>query len=86
MLNVQQLDAMSRIDIAEADRDNLVDIASIRIDPDLPAVERMESYIGQVKNPYLFRSGDTVVRVRFDPNGAKLGDVLKRHFIGLKRA
>lgn len=85
MLNTQQLDAMSRIDISEVDRNTLVDIASVHIDPALPAVERMESYIAQVQNPYLFRSGNTVVRVRFDPTGADLRDILKRHYIGLKR-
>ena len=86
MLSTQQLDAMSRIDISEVDRNTLVDIATVQIDPALPAVERMRHYIAQVKNPYLFRSGNTVVRVRFDPTGAELGDILKRHFIGLKRA
>lgn len=85
MLNMQQLEVMSQIDISEADRNTLVDIASVHIDTTLPAVERMESYIAQVKNPYLFRSGDMVVRVRFDPTGASLGEVLKRHFINLKR-
>ena len=86
MLTTQQLETMSRIDISDVDRNSLVDISTILIDPELSAIERMERYIEQVKNPYLFRSGSTVVRVRFDPHGAELGDVLKRHFISLKRA
>lgn len=86
MLNIQQLDAMSRMDISDVDRNALVDISTVQIDPDLPPVERLENYIEQVKNPYLFRSGNTAVRVRFATDGPDLGDILKRHFIELKRA
>lgn len=85
MLNTQQLDAMSRIDLSDINRNSLVDIASVHIDTSLPAVERMTRYLQQVKNPYLFRCGNLAVRVRFDPEGADLGDLLKRHFILLKR-
>lgn len=85
MFNTQQLDAMSRIALPEADRAALVDIASVHIDTTLPAAERMENYLQQVKNPYLFRSGNTIVRVRFDPTGKDLRELLTRHFIGLKK-
>lgn len=86
MLNTQQLDAMSRMSLSEVNRNTLVDIASVHIDTSLPAVERMESYLQQVKNPYLFRSGDIAVRVCFSADGAELGDLLKRYFISLKKA
>lgn len=85
MLSVKQLDRMSKIDIAEVDRNTLVDISSVQIDPSLPATEKMKHYLQQIKNPYLFRCGDMVVKVCFTPDGAELGDVLKRHFISLKR-
>ena len=85
MLSTKQLDDMSRIEIAEIDRNSLVDLSSVHIDTSLPAGERMSNYLQQVKNPYLFRCGNMVVRVLFDPNGAELGDILKRHFISLKR-
>ena len=85
LFNTQQLDAMSRIALPEAERAALVDIASVHIDTTLPAAERMENYLQQVKNPYLFRSGNTIVRVRFDPAGKDLRELLTRHFIGLKK-
>lgn len=85
MFTTKQLDDMSQIALPEADRAALVDISSVHIDTTLPAAERMKSYLRQVKNPYLFRSGNTVVRVRFDPAGKDLGELLTRHFIGLKR-
>lgn len=85
IFNTEQLDAMSRISLSEVNRNELVDIASVHIDTTLPAAERMENYLQQVKNPYLFRSGNIAVRVRFSPGGAELGDLLKRYFISLKK-
>ena len=85
MLSTKQLDDMSRIEIAEIDRNSLVDLSSVHIGTALPAVERMCNYLQQVKNPYLFRCGDMVVRVRFDTNGAQLDDILKRQFNSVKR-
>lgn len=76
---------MSKIAVPEADRNDLVDIAAVHIDTSLPAAERMENYLQQVKNPYLFRSGNLIVRIRFDPEGKDLCELLKRHFISLKR-
>lgn len=85
MLTVKQLDDMSKINMAEIDRNSLVDISSVCVDTALPAAEKMTSYLQQIKNPYLFRCGNIVIRVRFSPNGADLGDLLKRHFLTLKR-
>lgn len=76
---------MSKISVPEANRNALVDIATVHIDTSLPAAERMEDYLQQIKNPYLFRSGNLIVRIRFDPEGKDLCEMLKRHFIGLKR-
>lgn len=85
MLNTKQLDAMSRINLSEADKNHLIDIASVHIDTSLSIEERMESYLRQIKNPYLFRSGNLTVKVCFAPNGADLGELIKRHFLLRKR-
>ena len=45
--------------------DSLVDIRDVKIDRSLPVEERMKSYIEQIKNPYLFKVGNTVVRVSY---------------------
>ena len=42
---------------------SLVDIRDVRIDRSLPMEERVKSYVEQVKNPYMFKVGNTVVRV-----------------------
>ena len=45
--------------------DSLVDIRDVRIDRSLPVEERMRSYVEQIKNPYMFKYGTTIVRVSY---------------------
>ena len=45
--------------------DSLVDIRDIKIDRSLPVEERMKSYVEQIKNPYMFKVGKTIVRVSY---------------------
>lgn len=84
MLTIAELDRMGQIGIDNADRTKLVDITKIKIDHLQSPIQRMESYLERVKNPYLFLCGDTAVRVRFDPEGKDLTHRLKNHFVSLK--
>lgn len=52
--------------------DGLVDLRDVKIDPSLPAEERMISFIKQIKNPYRYRVGDIIVNVGFLDNGRSL--------------
>ena len=45
--------------------EELVDIRNVKIDHTLPSDERIRSFIEQIKNPYCFKVGDTVVKVSF---------------------
>lgn len=58
------------------DRDDLVDISTVKIDQSLPRDERIADYIRQIKNPYCYRSGDVVVRISFAQTDATLEDRL----------
>jgi hypothetical protein len=60
--------------------DDLADIRDVVIDPSLPKEEKLKSYLSQIKNPYLYRCGDTVIRASFADNGAPLADKLKQYF------
>lgn len=85
MLNSQQLSMLSQVDIADIDKNKLVDISSVSIDTSLPGIKRMENYLEQVINPYCYRCGNTVVHLRFESN-VELSDRLKNYFISLKKA
>lgn len=48
-----------------SDEDQLVDIRSVKIDRSLPTKERVRSFVDQIKDPYHFKVGDTIVNVSF---------------------
>lgn len=84
--SLSKLEEMSRMEYGETDKAELVDIETVCIDPDLPPVDRLLNYLEQIKNPYCFRCGETAVRISFAADGDNLHNLLKRHFISLKRS
>ena len=58
---------------------SLVDIRDVEIDETLPIEVRMKSYVEQIKNPYMFRVGDTIVRVSY----ANTQETLNDNFVNL---
>jgi len=61
--------------------EELVDIRDVKIDPSLPVEEKKKSYLQQIKNPYLYRHGDTIVRISYANNGIKLKDLLIQYLL-----
>ena len=54
--------------------ESLVDIRDVKIDRSKPVEERMMSYVEQIKNPYLFKVGNTIVRVSYANTQATIND------------
>lgn len=59
--------------------DTLVDIRDVKVDRSQPMEERLKSYVEQIKNPYLFKVGDTIVRVSY----ANTQDTINDNFVNL---
>jgi hypothetical protein len=57
---------------------DLVDIRDVRVDTNLPKLERIIEYIRQIKDPYHFKCGEFTVSVKYADNGVKFEDCLKR--------
>ena len=55
--------------------DNFTDLREIQIDESKKVPERVESFLEQVKNPYLFKVGDVFVKVNYK-DGKDLADSL----------
>lgn len=53
---------------------SLVDIRDVKIDRTLPMEDRVTSYVEQVKNPYMFKVGNTVVRVSYANTSRTMND------------
>ena len=54
--------------------DSLVDIRDVKIDRSMSVEDRMKSYVEQIKNPYMFKVGNTVVRVSYANTQAMIND------------
>ena len=53
---------------------SLVDIRDVKIDRSMSVEDRMKSYVEQIKNPYMFKVGNTVVRVSYANTQATIND------------
>ena len=84
MINKAQLEQMKNVDITKVDRNALVDVRSVHIDASLPGEQKMQSYLGQIKNPYCFLCGDTPVKIRFVSEEKSLKQSLYNYFVNLK--
>lgn len=47
------------------DVSKLKDIRKVKVDTSLPTEQRLENYIDQIKNPYVFKYGKQVIRIHF---------------------
>ncbi len=65
MLNLAQLKKMQSTDIMSCDPSSLVDLRNISIDTGKPIKDRIEGFIHQVHNPYLFKVDDVVIKVNY---------------------
>ena len=75
----EELAKMKDIDIREADTGGLADILEIEIDRDLSDTEKKREFIKQIRNPYLYRQGEYIVKLSFADTDATLTDRLKEY-------
>ena len=65
MLTKSQLALCKDAEIALCDKSALTDLRDITVDKSKSVMERIENFTGQVKNPYLFKVGDVIVKVAY---------------------
>lgn len=73
-----------KTDIRTVNRENLVDIRNVKIDPGLSKQERIKSFVNQIGNPYCYLDGDVVVGISYADTDVSLEDRLKSYASGLK--
>lgn len=69
------LKTLRNADICACNANELVDLRNVAVDPKVPLKERTDDYITQIGNPYLFKVGETVVKIAFG-NGKKFSEML----------
>jgi hypothetical protein len=83
-LTLAELERMSETDIKNIEKTKLSDIKNITPDMSKSLSQRMEIYLEQIKNPYCFLCGDSVVKIHFEEGGQDLKNHLKNYFLSIK--
>ena len=65
-MNRQELFKCYSADILDCDPNKLVDLNTVEIASCLPVPQRMEHYLEQIRNPYLFRLDQLTVKISFN--------------------
>jgi len=82
-LQQQTLEQMKNVDIRTVDRDTLVDIRDVKINPNLTKEERLIDFVRQIKNPYCYRYGKTVIKISHSDIQVTLEERLENFFKSL---
>ena len=75
MLTGAELAQRRTSQISTCDENSVMDLRDVIIDTTQPVIDRMESFINQVKNPYLFKVGDVIIKVEYG-DGKNFKDAL----------
>lgn len=77
------LEEMSSINPTTVDRSTLVQRSSVKINPKKSKSERIMDYIGQIKNPYCYLEGRTVVKISFAETPRTIEDCMHSYLSGV---
>ena len=77
------VEAMKSIDPRTVDRSTLMQRSSVRLEPSAPREERLRDFIQQIKNPYCYLDGKTVVKISFTNTATTIEDCLENYLRGL---
>lgn len=80
---MMSVEAMRNIDPRTVDRSTLMQRSSVRLDPSAPREERLRDFIRQIKNPYCYLDGKTVVKIIFTNTATTIEDCLENYLRGL---
>ncbi len=83
ILPLPSLEAMRDVDIRTVDPASLVDIRDTKVKTELPPMERIQDFITQIKNPYCFLCGKTVVRIKFADTNTTMEERMEGYFRSL---
>ena len=77
MVARDSLDSLAAAAHTAVSANRLVDIANISVDLLQPPHARIEHFVNEIENPYMFKVNGTTVRVSFATDGPPLSQLLK---------
>ena len=76
------IETMKNVSPKTVDRSTLVQRSSIRLDPAAPREDRLREFIKQIRNPYCYLDGKTVVKISFAETDTTMEDCLEHYLRG----
>ena len=80
---MMSVEMMKSVDPKTVDRNALIQRSSVRLDPASSREERLRDFIQQIKNPYCYLDGKTVVKITFANTATTIEDCLENYLRGL---
>lgn len=77
------LNKLKNMDLHTIDKSKLVDRGVVKIDSGASREDRLISYIEQIKNPYCYLDGNTVVKISFANSGTTMEDCFANYLRGI---
>lgn len=74
-----ELRQMAAVDVRTVDISELTDLREVEIDTKAPVEEKLASFARQMKNPYVSRIGDYVVKVCYQKEGATIDEKMEEY-------
>src|SRR5699024_560822 len=81
--NMMSVETMRSVNPKTVDRSTLVQRDSIRLEPAAAQDDRLRDFIRQIRNPYCYLDGKTVVKISFSKTDTTLEDCLEHYLRGL---
>jgi len=77
------IEELKNVDIRTVDRDTLVDIRDVVINPELSKEERLIDFVQQIKNPYCYKYGKATIKIGHVDTEVTLEERLESYFMSL---
>lgn len=77
------IEEMKNISVKTVDRKTLVDRKTVKLNEKASQPEKLKEYCRQIKNPYCYLDGKTVVKISFSSTETTLEDCIAQYLRGL---
>ena len=82
-MTIEKLNEMKNVDLRTVDRSTLVQRKDVRLKSKGSKQERITDYISQIKNPYCYLDGKTVVKISFAETDRTIEDCFHAYLRGV---
>ena len=82
-MTIEKLNEMKNVDLRTVDRGTLVQRKDVRLKSKGSKQERITDYISQIKNPYCYLDGKTVVKISFAETDRTIEDCFHAYLRGV---